>query len=168
MKRAWYVILFFAIVGMVGHTVLGELIPETYIYLGRQTPKKYVKEIKELDLIDENERLQYFYTIGFLDIKDGFYFLTDSKLVAYCQDWEEPKTVIDLPDITILDIKYNDALFEDSWVYLETNDGLWLEFPLSNEKDRDEKFYEFILKRSSVSNTNETDVEMQEDMKVEN
>jgi hypothetical protein len=155
MKQAFTVLAVLGILLLIGLTIISNLIPETYIYLGRQVPKKFTKEIRDLGLLDEDEKLKYFYSVGFIDIKDGFYFVTDSKLVAYSKDWEEPEAIVYFDDIIDLDITYNESFFEDSYVSLETSFGMQLEFPLSSEKDRDKEFYDYIVEKSDVSKNKE-------------
>jgi len=125
-------------------------VPETYVYLGKQVPKKYIKEIKSLGLIEKDEKLIYFYSDGLTDIKDGLFFVTDQNLVLYSNQWEEPKTIIPFGNISFLNIEYNKSFLEDSYVYVVTKDSLEVEFPISSERNRDEDFYNYILKKSNL------------------
>lgn len=131
--------------------IIGSIAPETYVYLGRHVPKKYVREINKLELLDEDEKIKYFYTDGFLDIKDGLYFVTDKKLVLYSSEWEEPKTIIEFQEISSLEVDYDDSFLDDSFITLETKDGLLMSFPVSSEKQRDKAFYEYLLQKSELN-----------------
>lgn len=124
--------------------------PDTYVYLGNQMPKTYIEEIRNLNLLENNEKIKYFYSDGFYDIKEGFYFVTDQKLVAYNESWEEPETIIFFNEIISLDIEYNDSFYEDSFIMLETTDGMELDFPVSSERKRDKDFYNYLLKKSNL------------------
>jgi len=140
-------LVFFVIISLM---VIGTIVPETYVYLGRQVPKKYVNEIKTLGLLDDGEKIKYLYTDGFFDIKDGVYFVTDQKLVVYCKEWLEPETLIRFDEIIKLDIEYDNSFLEDSFIFLETTNGLEVEFPVSSEKNRDKAFYEYLLEKSGL------------------
>jgi|GEM_PF-4699739 len=78
----------------IGLVILGNMAPETSVYLGHQIPKKYLSEIRSLGLLGENDNIKYFYTDTVFDIKESLYFVTDKNLVLYCQQWEEPETII--------------------------------------------------------------------------
>jgi len=136
--------------GVIGVMVLGYRSPETYVYPGKQVPKRYMKEIRELGLLEEGEKIAYFYSDGMLDIKEGLYFVSDRHLVLYCKDWEEPKTIIDFENITKIDAEYNDSFLEDTYVTVETVSGLEVSFPVSSERKRDEKFVQHIASKARV------------------
>ncbi len=142
-----------ASIGLIGVIILGSLVPETYIYLGHQVPKKYLSEIRSLGLLSEDEKIKYFYTDAAFDIKEGLYFVTDRNLVLYCKEWEEPNIVIDFKKIIKVEAEYDDSFFNDSIIYVETQSGLEVEFPLSSERGRDKDFVEIIRQRSGVDTT---------------
>ena len=137
-------------IGIMGLVILGSIAPETYVYLGHQVPKKYLKEVRALDLLSEDEKIKYFYTDGLVDIKDGMYFVTDRNLVLYCNYWEEPETIIDFNEITKLEVEYDDSFLNDSMIYVETKSGLEVSFPVSSERGRDKKFVEHIRQKSGI------------------
>lgn len=114
-------------------------------------PKKYVEKVKSLGLLKNGETIKYFYSDALLDIKDGLYFVTDQNLVAYSEEWEEPKTIISFNDIISADVEYNESFYEDSYIMIETKDGLELDFPVSSEKKRDKDFYNYIVQKSNLN-----------------
>lgn len=121
--------------------------PETYIYKTREIPTSFRKEMEDLDLITEDEHLVYFYSDGLFDIKDGLYALTDKHLILYSTQWSEPETIIAFNEISYVDFNYDASVFLDSYVRLETHDGLKIEFPLSSERGRDREFYELLYEK---------------------
>ena len=139
-----------AAVGFVGLVILGSLVPETYVYLGRQIPKKYLSEIRSIGLLAEDERIKYFYTDAFLDIKEGMYFVTDRNLVLYSNKWEEPETMIPFDEIASMEVQYDDSFFVDTTVFITTHSGMEVSFPVSSEKGRDIKFVEAIQQEMDV------------------
>lgn len=130
--------------------IFGSMIPETFIYLGRQVPKEYLNEIRSLGLLSEGEQLKYFYTDGLFNIKDGMYFVTDRNLVIYCSDWEKPDEIIGFNEIVKIEPEFDDSFFNDSMVFIETASGMQLTFPLSSEKGRDKVFVEYLKQQSKV------------------
>jgi len=139
-----------AVVGLIGLVILGSLVPETYVYLGRQIPKKYLSEIRSLGLLAEDEKIKYFYTDAFLDIKEGMYFVTDQNLVLYSSAWEVPETMIPLEQIASIEVQYDDSFFEDTSVFVTTQSGMEVSFPVSSEKGRDRKFIGVIQEELNV------------------
>jgi len=139
-----------AAIGLIGLVILGSLVPETYVYLRRQIPKKYVSEIRSLGLLAEDEEIKYFYTDTMIDVKDGMYFVTDKNLVLYSSSWEEPKAMIPFDQIASLDVQYDDSFFEDTSVFVTTHSGMEISFPVSSEKGRDRKFVVAIQEKLSV------------------
>ena len=151
MKIFRYILAFLGILTFLALYIIGSIAPVTSVYLGRQVPKKYVEEIKGLKLLRHGEKIVYFYSDGFIDIKDGMYFVTDQNVVAYNNLWEEPETIIPFETIDSLSVDYDDSFLEDSYIFIRTLDGLEVTFPVSSERNRDKIFYEFIRKRLSES-----------------
>ncbi|MEM7481905.1 MAG: hypothetical protein AAF481_12090 [Acidobacteriota bacterium] len=134
------------LIGMVvvGFFVLASLGPDTSIYTGRQVPKRFVSTIDSLGLLEDDERIRYFYSDALFDIKDGFYFVTDSKLVVYSDAWAEPETIIPFEEIESLEAEYNDSFLTDSMVFVTTLTDLEVSFPVSSEGGLDKKFVQLI------------------------
>ena len=151
MKIFRYILAFLGILTFLALYIIGSIAPVTSVYLGRQVPKKYVEEIKGLKLLRHGEKIVYFYSDGFIDIKDGMYFVTDQNVVAYNNLWEEPETIIPFETIDSISVDYDDSFLEDSYIFIRTLDGLEVTFPVSSERNRDKIFYKFIRKRLSES-----------------
>lgn len=124
-------------------------IPETYIYLGNQVPENYIKQLKELELLNNTEKIKYFYSDGFTDLKEGIYFVTDQHLVLYNKEWEKPDMIIKFEDILSLDFEYDKSFLNDSLIKLTTTE-YEIEFPVSSEKGRDKDFFKYLLKKTKL------------------
>ncbi len=133
--------------GIIALTYIGSKTPETFIYKKDEIPAAYRAQMRELNLISENEELLYFYSDGLLDVTDGMYALTDQHLIIYSTQWSEPETIIAFEDISSLGVNYDASFFVDSYVRVETVYGMEVEFPLSSERGRDKEFYELLSKR---------------------
>lgn len=130
--------------------VIGSLAPETYIYNGRQIPGKFMREIRSLDLLNKNEHIKYFYTDGFMDIKDGFYLVTDSHLIVYSNEWEEPASKIPFDEIVALSVEYDDSFFNDTMVTVETSSEMEITFPISSDMGRDKLFVKYLKEKTDL------------------
>lgn len=124
--------------------------PDTSVYPGRQIPKRFMATIRSLDLVEEDERIKYFYSDAVFDIKSGFYFITDKKLVLYSKEWEEPMISISFDEIASVDAQYDDSFFDDTLVYVTTNSGLDVFFPVSSEQGLDKRFVDAIAVTQDV------------------
>ena len=158
MKTIGYILAILGAVFLALALFVGSVGPETYVYLGHRVPTKYVDEITELGLLKEDEHLRYFYSIGLLSITEGLFFLTDKRFVAYSTDWEEPETFVPFEDIINLHVEYNENFLDDSFIYIETKDGVELDIPVSSEKGRDVLFYEFLVENANLE-TNKRKIE---------
>ncbi len=134
--------------GVTGLITIGSIGPDTYVYLGQQLPKRYLEEVKSLGLVADDEKIRYFYSDALFDIKEGLYFVTDRNLVLYCQDWDQPDTIIPFAAIADIKAEYDDSFLEDSYVYVATHDDLEVSFPLSSERGRDKMFVEYLTEQA--------------------
>jgi hypothetical protein len=142
----------FVMICFIGLVYIGMVAPETFVYNKNDIPKKYVDEMRDLSLLQSKERVQYMYSDGLLDIKDGLYALTDQHLILYNEEWNEPKTIIEFNDIIDLYIDYDDSFLDDSYISVETKFGIQVNFPVSSEKGRDRDFFNYLNKKVEGSN----------------
>ncbi len=142
------------VIGVIAVIIIGSICPETYIYLGHQVPKKYLSEIRSIDLLESDDKIKYFYTDAMFDIKNGMYFVTDRNLVLFCNDWEEAGIIIFLDKIVRVDVEYDESFFNDSLVYVETTTGFEVCFPLSSDHGRDKDFVKYLKQKSGINKVN--------------
>jgi len=130
-----------------GLVYVGTVGPETFVVPGPQVKLGHLKEIRRLGLLEPGEQIKYFYSDAFVDIKGGFYFVTDRRLVLYSDGWVTPAAIIGFSNIADLSIAYRGSFFEDSQVTVELDDGDVFWFPLSSERGGDKRFFEYAEKR---------------------
>ena len=82
-----------------------------------------------------------------MDITDGFYLLTDRKVVVYSTTYFEPAILIPFDDIQELSIEYDESFFTDSVVWITRADGSTVSFPVSSEGGGDKRFYKALVER---------------------
>jgi hypothetical protein len=123
--------------------------PETSVYTGNQVPKRYVDIMRDVGALERGETLLYFYSDALTDIRDGFYFVSDKKVVTYSETAGSPLTAIPFEEIADVQLFRNESFFEDSQITLELKDGRPVSFPVSSEYDKDQDFLEAISQRVS-------------------
>lgn len=123
---------------------IGSVAPETSVYVGNELPRKFEKAVRGQNLLAEDERIQYFYSDALFDVTASMYLLTDRKLVLQSKAWQESSVVLSFSDIAELDIYRDTSFFADSTIFVTTQTGEEYAFPLSSEKDLDERFYEML------------------------
>jgi len=135
------------VVAMVISAAIG---PDISVYPGRQIPKRFMTTIRSLDLVEGDDRIKYFYSDALFDIKSGFYFVTDKKLVLYSNRWDEPGITIPFDQILSVDAEYDTSFFDDTMVYVTTGSGLEVFFPVSSEQGLDKRFVDAIAVNQDV------------------
>jgi hypothetical protein len=134
-----------------GVLYIGIVGPETFVVSGRQMTKDHSRIIRELDLLEDSERIQYFYSDVLTDIRKGMYFVTDRKLVLYNANWEEPKLIAPFAVVTDAQLERNESFFEDSYITIRLDNGeVWM-FPVSSERGNDKAFYDYLISRINES-----------------
>ncbi len=124
---------------------LGMYAPDTSVYTGNRVPARFLETVKSVDALDDDETILFFYSDALTDIRDGFYFVSNKKVVIYSQEMgEEPLRVIPFGEIDEAELLRNESFFEDSIITLYLKDGQVVSLPVSSEYDRDEQFFQSI------------------------
>ena len=141
--------------GVIGFvTYIGAKGPDTKAYTGNELPAKYLQIVNDLSLLEPGEQIRFFYSDAMTDIKEGFYFVSDRKVVVYIDDAATPATKVPFAKIASAEIERSDSVLEDSTITLKLTDDSVVTFPISNEMDRDKLVHETIeksIKRSATT-----------------
>ena len=130
---------------LAGLVYVGVIGPETSVYVGNRVPERFLKTAREVGALEEGEQVRFFYSDAITDVRDGFYFVSDQKVVIYMEDGREtPLTAIPFDKIEQLDLFRDESFLNDSEITIETSDGDFFAFPVSSEFDRDEAFFKAI------------------------
>jgi len=133
-----------------GLLYIGIVGPETFVVSGRQMTKAHSRIIRELNLLEDAERIQYFYSDALTDIRKGMYFVTDKKLVLYNANWEESKLVAPFAAVADAQLERNESFFKDSYITIRLDNGeVWM-FPVSSERGNDKAFYDYLISRINI------------------
>lgn len=136
------IIAFIAYVGING--------PETSVYTGNRIPSRFLGTMESVGALDDDEKILFFYSNGMTDIRNGFYFVSDRKVVIYLKAaGDSPLTAIPFDNIAEVELYRNESFLEDSEITLYLEDGQVLSFPVSSEYDRDQKFFDAIHDRTA-------------------
>ncbi len=130
--------------------------PETSVYPGDKVPSRFTDTMKEVGALEEGEEILFFYSDGFTDILDGFYFVSDQRVVIYSPLAPgEPLTSISFDEIAELEIYRDESFLSDSEITLTLDNGEYVFVPVSSELGRDRKFFDAIIKRAPDAIVNE-------------
>ncbi|MCA9311603.1 MAG: hypothetical protein KDA21_10385 [Phycisphaerales bacterium] len=127
--------------------VIGMSSPETSVYTGNRVPEAYLDILRDVGDLEADETLLFFYSDGFMNIKDGFYYVSDRKVVVYDDDFSPALTSIPFAQIRSVDLSRDTSFMIDSTIFLELDDGRTISFPVSSEEDGDVRFTSAIEDR---------------------
>lgn len=133
--------------GFAGVMWLGATAPETSVYTGNQVPARFIDTMKEVGALEDGESIVYFYSDGITSIKEGFYFVSDRKVVVYAEHLQDKLTIIPFEDIESTSLSRDTSFFEDSQITIVKRNGEFVSFPVSSELDRDVQFNDQIEMR---------------------
>lgn len=134
------------IVSIVVFIILAGMGPDTFVVPGRQLDQKYRQQLRSMGLIDQGEKIAYFYSDALRDIRDGLYFVSDKKVVAYSTDWNPPAIAIPLDSVVDLSFERDESFWEDSVIWIRAQDGTEIAVPVSSEQGGDKRFYEYLVR----------------------
>lgn len=129
-----------------GLIYIGTAGPDIEVVPGAQVRKSFVSKIQALDLLEPDEKLLFFYSDALVDIENGFYLLTDRKVVVYRKDYAQPKVIVPITGIRDMDASWSDSFWEDSRITLTLADDSQVWFPLSRENGGDKAFFDTLKK----------------------
>lgn len=132
--------------GLIFIMYVGLMGPATYVYPSGQVPQRFLNVAEEIGGLQAGESVEFFYSDGFTDVKDGFSYVSDRKVVVFMPDGEPPLLAIPYGDIQSVEIERDGSFLYDSIITLETEDS-YISIPFSSEMDRDIDVYEAIRAR---------------------
>lgn len=124
---------------------MAEYSPSTEVVPGQVLKREYMEFMRQEGLISLQEKVDYWYSDAFLDFREGFYCITDEKVVLYSSEWVEPAILIPYSEIADIEYYFSDSIYEDSAIVLFLNDSSVLSFPVSSENSGDKRFVEKML-----------------------
>lgn len=126
---------------------IGTYGPDTAVYAGNSVPQRFIRTMRDVGALDEDEEILYFYSDAISDIREGFCIVSDRKAAVYSRDVEPPLTVIYFDEIADVNLYRDDSFFFDSEIIVELNDRRPVSLSVSSERDGDVRFFEAIQSR---------------------
>lgn len=130
-----------------GLVFIGAVGPDTAAYKGRGIPQRFLTVAEEVGGLEAGETVHYFYSDAVLDVKNGFSYVSDRKVVVYSLADTPPLIAVPFEAIQNVTLERDESFVTDSIIMLETEDS-FIRFPVSSEKNRDVGFYEAIRRQS--------------------
>ena len=134
-------------VPVIGIVYVGIVTPPIEVLSGAQLPQRFASTIRDLGLLESDEQIIYFYSDAIIDITEGFYLLTDRKVVVYSTLYDEPAILVPFSDISKLDVEFDESFLTDSMIWITRENDSTVSFPVSSEKGGDKQFYEALEAR---------------------
>ncbi|MGD8504669.1 MAG: hypothetical protein PVH49_13740 [Syntrophobacterales bacterium] len=107
---------------------------------------RYLKKLREMEVIDYDERVLYFYSGSFLSIKTDGNLFTEDRVISYKgYDDEVELYSATYDEIVAIDFEPATSWEEDSNITVKLRDGSWFTLTLTTESDGDKKFYRKLL-----------------------
>ena len=143
-----------ALIGLVGLVLLVGLFylgakgPNTDVYAGNEVPGRFLDTMRELGALEPDERIDYFYSDAVSDIRDGFCFVSDRRVVTFKGDGgAQALTSVRFDEIADVQLDREESFWVDSQITLKLTDGQVVAFPLSSEHKGDVRFLETVRER---------------------
>ena len=127
-----------------GLMYIGAKAPPTACVPGSRVRASDMQTIRRLGLLEEGERIQFFYSDALINIENGMYFFTDRRVVVYSEMLAEPLIAVEYPEILDITAEFDGNLFVDSTIWLELEED-YVTFPVSSEGGGDRQFHKSLL-----------------------
>ena len=132
---------------VLGLVFLGVVSPDTSAYKRGWIPQRFLAAAEEVGGLEKGETVEFFYSDALLDVRDGFSYVSDRKVVVYSPVDTPPLIATPFDAIQDVTLERDKSFLIDSTIILETEDA-FISFPVSREMNRDVEFYEAIRSRS--------------------
>jgi hypothetical protein len=130
--------------GVIGFVIYAGTGPDTKVYVGNEVPAEYTAAAKRLGVLEDGEKLFFFYSDAFHDVSDGMYLVTDRAVGLYKSKWSEPARRLPFERIVDAKLDTETSFFSDSTITLTLDDGSIVSFPVSHERKLDVLFLKQI------------------------
>ncbi len=123
----------------------GKVSPDLMAVPGSQMRSQDKQTIRDLHLLNPGEEIKFFYSDGVFAVEEGMYFFTNERIIVYSEETDpaQPLTAISYREILDLSAEFNDGFFDDSIIWIETEDDM-IPFPVSSEGGADKRFFKML------------------------
>lgn len=145
--------LFFALIYLL---MSAGVMPDTKVVAGDSLPSEVVASLREEGIIQDGEKIQYYYSEDLFSFENYGNLFTETRVVSYETNEETGKRVIySLPLAQVTDINFvkGESEFDDSIIEIFADNKHKFSLLVSREEDGDDKFYSSLVSRwKSVAN----------------
>jgi hypothetical protein len=112
-----------------------------------EVPDRYLTELRESGVIDEDERIYFFYSAGIFSILEDGNLFTNKRVISY-EIYEEEFDIYTAyyNEIEKIEMNKSNELWGESEIRVTKKDGSWFVLFVDNENDKDTRFLEKLNK----------------------
>lgn len=114
--------------------------PEGAVKPGRQMPVHVKAEIDDLNILEPDETVRYYYADGDFSVREHLCMLTDRRVILYGDDYTEPLTAIPFEAIEAVDAR-EDAQYYWLTIFVQAADGTEAWLTMYNGSGEAGRFY---------------------------
>lgn len=131
-----------------GFLTTTDILPSTNVISGQELSASDTTVLIDNLVVLPEERIEYFYSEGFLSIKEGGSVLTDKRVISY---WQEDGTIqsssITFEEVARIELIEQGNYLNDSVYKVFDNNGYWLVLWLSSESRGDITFIDALRQK---------------------
>lgn len=141
-----FVVLIIAFFLAIGVAIETGYIPETTALPAGKIHPRYIKQIKEIGIINPDEKVLYFYSGSLVSVKNKGSLYTKGRVISY-NKYNDEIEMYSAPyhKITAIEFEQSESWMEDSTITVTLIDGSWFEFFISADSNGDKKFYDKLI-----------------------
>jgi len=136
------VVSIFLLLIALGTAIEYGFIPDAEALPAGKIHPRHLKQLKQMRVINFDERVLYFYSGSLLSIKKDGNLFTKDRVISYKgYDDELELYSATYDEIIAIDFEPSKAWGDDSVITVQLKDGAWFTLSISTESNGDEKFY---------------------------
>jgi len=141
-----FVALIIALILAIGAAIETGYIPETTALPAGKIHPRYIKQLKEIGVINPDEKVLYFYSGSLISVKNEGNLYTKDRLISY-KKYNDELEMYSAPyhEITAIEFEPSKSWMEESTITVTLIDGSWFEFAVSADSNGDKKFYDKLI-----------------------
>jgi hypothetical protein len=138
--------------GMVGLAFVALIVLAVVLPTDEPIPGKAMREddleaLRELGILNEGEKIIYFYSPNVLDVSERGSFFSEDRVVAYAYaDAEDTLEQATYQEIADVDVTYSEGWLEDTVVVVTREDDTEVLLVVANTDQGDRRFYNRLVK----------------------
>jgi len=149
------VFLIFVLLVLLGGAIEYGFVPDVEALPAGKIHPRYLEKLREMEVIDPDERVLYFYSGGLISIEGDGNLFTKDRVISYKGYADEIEIFSATYDeIVAIDFEQSESWADDSIISVQLRDGAWFTLTVAPESNGDQRFYKRLLdtwKRNNAS-----------------